>query len=174
MYRRISKLRTLNTEYRRYLKSKFVLQTHGKAKYHRRRETKHRTKTMKMGLKSVTSHSDPSTYLPSTSHIQSFFLSYLYLWRKWTNGMLFNNHSLPLEGFVIPRWQRSNRIIPLGWIHVATQIRREDSYLDPTLGQPHNCNLRIINSMFPKWFCLELHKAWWSWFQLAWTRGHTD
>ena len=61
MYRIISKLRTWNTEYRRYLKNKFVLQTHGKAKYHRRWETKDRTKTMKMGLKLFTSQSDPST-----------------------------------------------------------------------------------------------------------------
>lgn len=71
MYR-ISKLRTLNTEYRRYLKSKFVLQTHGKAKYHRRWETKHRTKTMKMGLKSV--------YKPFRPlHVLTFHLPHLIL-----------------------------------------------------------------------------------------------
>lgn len=66
MYRIISKLRTWNTEYRRYLKNKFVLQTHGKAKYHRRWETKDRTKTMKMGLNSVHKSVRPLhlTYLP--------------------------------------------------------------------------------------------------------------
>lgn len=52
-----------------------MLQTHGKAKYPRRWETKDRTKTMKMGLKSVYKSFRPLpvlTFPPPTSNPFSY------------------------------------------------------------------------------------------------------
>lgn len=48
------------------------------------------------------------------------------------------------------RQEAAANLIPLDCVYIATWIRIDDGQLKDTQGQPHKCNSRISNGMYPK------------------------
>lgn len=94
------------------------------------------------------------------------------IWDEWADGGLFEK-GLPLEFLSSQVGRTAAELIPPSCAHTPTWIGIERGYLKPTQDNHTMATQELLMECVPHDFVWSF-TACWTWFQLAWMRGHTD